>query len=67
MGSLKGTGGSASADLVSGVNYSQNFKKIIGDNGYLSQQVLNIDGTSFKFKQGMKAVATLDKAIYKGL
>jgi hypothetical protein len=32
---LKGTGGSASADHVSGAKYLQNFKKMIGDNGYL--------------------------------
>jgi len=65
--SLKGAGGPASDDHVSGVNYPQNFKKIIGDNGYLSQQVLNLEGTGFRFKQWTKAVAALDKVIYKSL
>jgi hypothetical protein len=65
--SLKGTGGSASADQVSGAKYPQNFKKIIGDNGYLSQQVLNFDGTGFKFKQWMEAFTTPYKALYKDL
>ena len=53
--SLKGTGRSASADHVSGAKYPHNFKKIIGDNGYLSQQVRNLAGAGFKFKQKMKA------------
>jgi hypothetical protein len=64
--SLKGTGGSVSADHVAGAKYVQNFKKITGDNGYLSQQVLNLGGTGFKFKQWMEAVTAPYKAVYKG-
>jgi hypothetical protein len=49
--SLKGTGGSASADHVSGAKYPQNFKKIIGDNGYLSHKSLTLMGQASNFSK----------------
>jgi hypothetical protein len=65
--SLKGTGRLGSADQVSVAKYPQNFKKIVGDNGYFSQQVLNLEGTGFKLKQWMEAVTAPYKAVYKGI
>jgi hypothetical protein len=65
--SLKGTGRSAAADHVSGAKYPQDFKKIIGDNGYLSQQGLNLNGAGFIFMLKIEAVTAPYKAVYKGL
>jgi hypothetical protein len=49
------------------LSITQNFKKIIGEKDYLSQQVFNLNETGLKFKQKKEAVLAPYKAVYRGL